>query len=62
MCRQVSVTLLCKHKGFPHLNEEADNHDIIIILLTSMKGEHKREVHMNPEDLDSGSGSGWFVW
>ena len=29
MCRQVSVTLLHMCKGFSHLNEEADDHDII---------------------------------
>ena len=29
MCRTVSMTLLHMHKGFSHLNEEADNSDII---------------------------------
>ena len=29
MHRQVGMTLLCMHKEFSYLNEEADNHDII---------------------------------
>ena len=29
MCRQVDMTLLCMHKGFSHLNEGADDSDVI---------------------------------
>ena len=29
MCRQVGVNLLCMHKGFSHLKEEADDHYVI---------------------------------
>ena len=35
MCRQVSMSLLHMHKGFSHLNEEADDHDVIIMMSLS---------------------------
>ena len=65
MHRQVGMTLLCMCEGFSHLNEEADDCDVIRWCHYCSAYVNEREVYkevcMSPR-CSSLVGSGWFIW